>query len=299
MNHYNVFMYFYSFSIDKNCGKVGKNVVKLKNNSLSQLHTVVKIPFNQLSPRPTGYLMTKTRDDLYADPLSSVAQFSFDQQVVDVFPDMIKRSVPGYSTILQMIGNLAERYAQASSQCYDLGCSLGAATLAMRHNIHANDCSIVAIDNSQAMIDRCKQVIAADSTGISVNLLLGDLQSTPITNASMAVLNFTLQFIPTDQRLSVLTKIYAGLNPGGVLILSEKVAFKDIPHQTLMTELHHNFKRANGYSDLEIAQKRTAIEEILIPETLHDHTTRLREAGFTSVDVWFQCLNFASIIAIK
>lgn len=238
-------------------------------------------------------------DTIYANPLAEVSRFAFDQRVVDVFPDMIKRSVPGYATIINMIGNLAERYAQADSRCYDLGCSLGAATLAMRHRIQAANCKIIGVDNSAAMIARCQQVIAADSGEVPVELIEAPIQAVNIENASMAVLNFTLQFIVPGERLDVLRKICSGLNPGGVLILSEKVVFDDGLHQQLMTELHHNFKRANGYSDLEIAQKRTAIEDYLIPETLDVHRQHLRAAGFSSVDVWFQCFNFASLIAIK
>ncbi len=238
-------------------------------------------------------------DRIYANPLAEVSRFAFDERVVDVFPDMIKRSVPGYATIINMIGNLAERYAQANSNCYDLGCSLGAATLSMRHRIQAANCKIIGVDNSAAMIARCQQVIAADSGEVAVELIEANIQEVEITNASMAVLNFTLQFSAIEERLATLSAICNGLNPGGVLILSEKVAFDDAPHQQLMTELHHNFKRANGYSDLEIAQKRAAIENYLIPETLDIHRQRLRQAGFSSVDVWFQCFNFASLIAIK
>jgi tRNA (cmo5U34)-methyltransferase len=239
------------------------------------------------------------RDNLYANPLGEVSRFTFDQQVVDVFPDMIKRSVPGYATIINMIGNLASIYAKANTHCYDLGCSLGAATLAMRHGIRNTDCKIIGVDNSQAMINRCQQLMAADTTDVKVELINSNIQDVDIQNASMAVLNFTLQFIAVEQRLDLLSKIAKGLNVGGVLILSEKVIFEDQPHQELMTELHHNFKRANGYSDMEIAQKRSAIENYLIPETLNTHRQRLRQAGFASVDVWFQCFNFASIIAIK
>jgi tRNA (cmo5U34)-methyltransferase len=238
-------------------------------------------------------------DTIYANPLAEVSRFAFDERVVDVFPDMIKRSVPGYATIINMIGNLAERYAQADSNCYDLGCSLGAATLAMRHRIQAANCKIIGVDNSAAMISRCQHVVDADSGEVPVELIEARIQDVTLQNASMAVLNFTLQFIPVDERLEMLGNICAGLNKGGVLILSEKVAFDDEPHQQLMTELHHNFKRANGYSDLEIAQKRAAIENYLIPETLDVHRQRLRQAGFSSVDVWFQCFNFASLIAIK
>jgi tRNA (cmo5U34)-methyltransferase len=238
-------------------------------------------------------------DTLYANPLAQVETFTFDESVVNVFPDMIKRSVPGYATIINMIGNLAERYAQHESTCYDLGCSLGAATLAMRHRIRAANCTIIGVDNSAAMLARCQQVIAADSAEVEVNLYCADLCEFPIYNASVVVLNFTLQFIAVEKRSAILSDIYAGLKPNGVLILSEKLAFEDEQHQALMIDLHHNFKRANGYSDLEIAQKRSAIENVLIPETLTIHRQRLKDAGFSSVDVWFQCFNFASLIAIK
>jgi tRNA (cmo5U34)-methyltransferase len=244
--------------------------------------------------------MHERKDTLYANPLARVDQFNFDQQVVDVFPDMIKRSVPGYPTIVSMIGSLAERYVTAGSHCYDLGCSLGAATLAMRHRIQTANCRIIAIDNSPAMLKRARQVIAADSLEeVPVEFIEARIQDVAMSNASMVVLNFTLQFIKLAERSGLLENIYRALNPGGVLIISEKVAFADAPLQALMTDLHHNFKRANGYSELEIAQKRAAIENVLIPETLTCHRERLRAVGFASVDVWFQCLNFASIIAIK
>ena len=239
------------------------------------------------------------KDDIFAKPLGDVAGFTFDQSVVEVFPDMIQRSVPGYSTIVAMIGTLAERFAQAGSRCYDLGSSLGAATLAMRHRIPAADCEIIAVDNSPAMIERARTVIAADSGQLPVQLVCADLQNVSIEDASVVVLNFTLQFIATEERKEILQKIYDGLRPGGVLILSEKVAFSDADHQELMIDLHHAFKAANGYSALEIAQKRSALENVLIPETLFDHRERLKSVGFSSVDVWFQCFNFASMIAIK
>lgn len=238
-------------------------------------------------------------DTIYANPLADVSRFAFDQRVVDVFPDMIKRSVPGYATIINMIGTLAERYAQSGSNCYDLGCSLGAASLAMRHKINATDCKIIGVDNSSAMLKRCQQVMEADTGDIPVELIEAQIQGVAIDNASVVVLNFTLQFIPVEERLDVLKNIWQGLRPGGVLILSEKLAFEDASHEQLMIDLHHNFKRANGYSDLEIAQKRSAIENYLIPETLAVHRRRLRDAGFHSVDIWFQCFNFASIIALK
>jgi tRNA (cmo5U34)-methyltransferase len=248
--------------------------------------------------------MSQSRDNIYATPQLDIAGFRFDQTVASVFPDMIKRSVPGYETIIAMTGTLAERYVQPGSRCYDLGCSLGASTIAMRHHIQhkgsETNCEIVAVDNSEDMLDQCRAVIQKDdSHSTPVDLVCGNVQDIPITNASMVVLNFTLQFIPMEQRTELLQRIADGLLPGGVLVLSEKVAFEDPQHQELMIELHHNFKRANGYSDLEISQKRSALDDVLMPETLETHRTRLRKAGFSSVDVWFQCFNFASLIALK
>ena len=238
-------------------------------------------------------------DSLYADPMTAIRRFRFDDKVAAVFPDMIKRSVPGYETILHMISDMAERYVQPGSHCYDLGCSLGAATLAIRRGIRIDDCRVIGIDNSSAMIQRCQQIVAEDPHPIPVELYCQDLETTTIERASMVVLNFTLQFVAPAQRQGILKKIFEGLLPGGIVLISEKIIFADSPHQQLMTELYHHFKRANGYSDLEIAQKRTALEQVLQPETLDTHKQRLRTTGFASVDIWFQCLNFASLIAIK
>ena len=239
------------------------------------------------------------QDNIFATPLDSVPKFSFDQHVVDVFPDMIKRSVPGYSTILHMIGQLAEKYAQPSTACYDIGCSLGASILAMRHRIRSNNTRIIGIDNSADMINRCRDVISADSFDTPVTLVLDDALSVDFEPMSVCVMNFTLQFVPVEKRLELLTRISDALVPGGVLILSEKLAFADGQHDELMIELHHNFKRSNGYSELEVAQKRDAIENVLIPETLDAHQKRLSEAGFRSADLWFQCFNFSSLIAFR
>ncbi len=238
-------------------------------------------------------------DTLFAKPSDVVGEFRFDQAVAEVFPDMIGRSVPGYHTIIKMIGQIAERYAQANSNCYDLGCSLGASTLAMRHRIVSNNTRILAVDNSSAMIDRARATLAADGGHIPVELICQNLQEVPVENASICVLNFTLQFVPVAQRGTILHNIAQGMLPGGVLILSEKLAFEDAEHNALMINLHHNFKRTNGYSELEIAQKRSALENVLIPETFATHQQRLLAAGFRSVDLWFQCFNFASILAFK
>ncbi len=243
--------------------------------------------------------MIKKADNIFATPLEQMVDFRFDERVVDVFPDMIQRSVPGYGTLISNIGILAARYAQAGSNCYDLGCSLGAVTLSMRQRIKVENCQIIAVDNSAAMIERAQKIIAADNNRVPVSLCCEDINQFSVENASVVVMNFTLQFIAPMLRDALIQHIYQGMKPGGVLILSEKLAFESVEQQAFFTEAHHDFKRANGYSDLEISQKRSALENVLIPETLAVHQQRLANAGFSSSECWFQCFNFASIIAFK
>jgi len=244
--------------------------------------------------------VTRKTDALYAAPLQEIIDFQFDERVVAVFPDMIQRSVPGYGMIISNIGILAAKYAQAGSHCYDLGCSLGAASLAMRQRISTPDCDIIAVDNSPAMLERARELLALDTVAsIPVTIICSDIQDVTIENASVVVLNFTLQFIPPPQRLALMQRIYGGLNPGGILILSEKIAFSEPERQNFHVGLHHDFKRANGYSDLEISQKRSALENVMIPETLAVHHKRLKAAGFSCSELWLQCFNFVSLVAIK
>lgn len=252
--------------------------------------------------------MNNNPDNIYASPLNQVSDFSFDETVVDVFPDMIQRSIPGYTTIISTIGKFAARFHQPNTRVYDLGCSLGAATLSARRalaNKYAentpdhNHTEIIAVDNSQAMIDRCRRYLGAYKSTIPVHLELANLQDVAINNASVVILNFTLQFLAPDERKTVIDKIYAGLQPGGVLILSEKIHELDSAIDSTLVDLHHDFKRANGYSELEISQKRTALENVMRPDSLEENLNRLTNAGFTRTSTWYQCFNFCSFFAIK
>lgn len=239
------------------------------------------------------------KDSLYANPLGEINAFKFDEAVVNVFPDMIRRSVPGYGAIISAIGLLAERFCQEGSNCYDLGCSLGAATLAMRERIAVENCRIVAVDNSRAMVSRFERNLIPSSDKPLVDIRCDDIRHVGIERASVVVLNFTLQFIPLEDRAALLAKVYQGMLPGGVLILSEKLKFEDPRQQALQIEMHEYFKKTQGYSDLEISQKRTALENVLLPESFSVHRKRLLAAGFSSVEIWFQYFNFASMIALK
>lgn len=243
-------------------------------------------------------MSTPPRDTIYSEQHLHLSHFAFDEQVVEVFPDMIQRSVPGYATIIAMTGVIAGRYAQQHTHIYDLGCSLGASTLAMAREVKKS-VGFIGVDNSPAMISRCRDYARKAAPDIQLELREENIQDSTMENASVVVLNFTLQFVPEAQRQTLIEKIYRAMLPGAVLILSEKICFADPHLQQLNEELHLDFKRANGYSELEIAQKRSAIENVLIPETLSTHRQRLMDSGFSSVDVWFQCFNFASLVAVK
>lgn len=236
------------------------------------------------------------KDRLYAQDQKRVDAFVFDERVARVFPDMLQRSIPGYGAIISMIGLLAEKHTQPGSAVYDLGCSLGAATAAVRAAVPEHDGRVIAVDNSQAMIDCAMQQIQTQR-GAPVDFVCADIRDVAIVDASVVVLNFTLQFIPVAERLSLLKKIHAGLRPGGILVLSEKVAGASPDEDEQLIEMHHAFKAANGYSTLEISQKRQALEDILVPEQLKTHHQRLSDAGFSQSMLWFQCFNFVSLVA--
>jgi len=253
------------------------------------------------------------KDQLYFQPREAITEFVFDDAVVAVFEDMIGRSVPGYSTLLGMFPVLARDFVTPGSVCYDLGCSLGAATLALQQGINVPDVRIIAVDNAPSMIEKCRQITAQyseravaraqqeglEQTQAKVDVIQADLCEIPIRNAALVVMNFTLQFIDEAVRQPQIEKIYAGMNSGGVFILSEKIKSSDATQQNRLTALHHAFKKANGYSELEISQKRAALENVLVPQTVDQHISQLKRAGFAEVMVWFQCFNFVSLLAIK
>ncbi len=239
------------------------------------------------------------KDRIFAEKVLP-GDFVFDEKVVSVFEDMINRSVPGYSTIISMIGVLAERYCQEHSNIYDLGCSLGGATLAAANRVSCREYTIIAVDNSTAMIEKLEQRLSSGSVGLHrVQCRCEDILESEISNASVVVLNFTLQFIALSERARLLETIFSGMKPGGILIISEKIVFPDEALNKLFVDMYHSFKENMGYSKLEISQKRTALENVLVPESIESHRSRLARIGFRSFDVWFQCFNFASMVAFK
>ena len=241
------------------------------------------------------------KDTVFQYEMSDPGDFVFDDRVVSVFPDMINRSVPGYGLIVPMTGMLARRYAQENTVLYDLGCSLGAVSIAMRAAVRQPGIKIVAVDSSADMIRRLNEILKDDAApqAPEIRAVQQDITQTSIENASVVVLNFTLQFLQPDQRNALLSRIASGLVPGGILILSEKIRFEDEVEQALQTTWHHDFKKAQGYSELEIAQKRDALENVMKPDSMEQHRDRLKSVGFERVSPWFQGFNFVSMVAFR
>lgn len=236
------------------------------------------------------------RDNLF-NKQSDIADFRFDQDVVKVFDDMVRRSVPGYDSMIQMIGLIARMYGQDNTNYYDLGSSTGAITLSIALNNKSKNNQFFAIDNSKEMVEQCEKNLHNKVDNLQA--ICDDINQVQIKSASIVVLNLTLQFIDVNLRFNLIKKIYDGLESGGILIISEKIHFDDAVTQNQITKLHMDFKKENGYSELEIANKRQAIENVLITETKEQHLNRLRECGFVETSCFFQCLNFVSFLSVK
>ena len=243
-----------------------------------------------------------SKDEIFTADDSAARPFRFNAAVAEVFPDMLRRSIPGYAASIEAIASLAARYVTEHSNCYDLGCSLGAATMAMRAGIRVPGCKIIAVDNAPAMIERCRKILDNTDDGeaaAAVELRQANIEDSAIENASMVVMNYTLQFLDVAARDSVVKRICDGMLPGGLFLLSEKVIDDDAHMEELLVDLHHEHKRRNDYSQLEISRKRAALENVLVPETVATHRARLAEAGFAHSAVWLRYFNFVSIVAIK
>lgn len=247
-------------------------------------------------------------DSLFQTPLDKSARFSFDEAVVACFPDMIRRSVPGYGQMLAMLPILARRHCayrqyddkgNKISRVYDLGTSLGAASFALADKFAADELCIHAIDISRPMIDKAKTVLNAHYPNHAIYFELADICEVDLLPCDMIVINLTLQFLPPNQRLDLLQKCHNALAEGGILILTEKTHLLDEQDDAWRVERYYDFKRANGYSEMEISGKRNALENVLITDTLECHHHRLKQAGFDRSLTWFMFLNFASIVAFK
>lgn len=239
------------------------------------------------------------KDTLYRQPRAQIADFAFDDAVATVFADMITRSVPGYDALLGLLGGVVAPFIGPGARVYDLGCALGAATAAVAARVGVAGVKYICVDNSPAMLARCRTILPAAFPHHHFEFSAQPAETMQLTAARVVMMNYTLQFIAASHRAQLLADIWRALLPGGVLILSEKIRSEDATETAVMTRLHAQFKRDHGYSDLEVSQKRSALEAVMQLDTAATHAARLRAAGFTSVHQWFQAFNFVSYRAVK
>jgi tRNA (cmo5U34)-methyltransferase len=240
------------------------------------------------------------KDKFFSKKMDSIKSFEFDENVAKVFDDMVSRSVPFYDEIHRIILDLLDR-AYQGGPIYDLGCSTGTTFAIIAKHLENKNIVLpefIGIDNSAAMLKKCHEKMALNNIK-NASFQCQDLRDTEINNAGMVIMNYTLQFIDKENRKDLITNIYDGLEEGGLFILSEKIISKDDKIDDLLVELYYDFKRRNGYSDLEISQKREALENVLVPMTPEEQIDQLKNAGFKKVEMIFRWYNFACYMGIK
>ncbi|WP_237488139.1 carboxy-S-adenosyl-L-methionine synthase CmoA [Hufsiella ginkgonis] len=239
------------------------------------------------------------KDEVFKEEINKVSDFKFGAKVASVFDDMVSRSVPYYGEIQRMIAELAADRVQPGTDIYDLGCSTGTTMIGM-NTLVSPDIRFVGIDDSVEMLEKCDVKLREAGFTRPYELRVADLgDNVKITNASVVVLCLTLQFIRPLYRDKLLRAIYEGLTPGGVLILSEKILAEETSFNRDFIKYYYDYKRRNQYSDMEISQKREALENVLIPYKLSENNLMLREAGFTHCETFFKWYNFCGMIAVK
>lgn len=244
--------------------------------------------------------MTK-HDAIFADELKAIADFDFGEKTAEVFDDMLDRSIPQYWELQRMIGELAAEFAVDGSSIYDLGCSTGITLKTLGDAVAAagKHVSLLGVDYSEPMLERARKRFADVATAARPVFLNGDLnRPCPIENASVVVLNLTLQFVRPLNRDRLIQDIARGLGPGGCLILVEKVVSEEAQLNRTFIRLYYEMKRRNGYSDTEIAQKRESLENVLIPYRIQENVALLKRNGFDEADTFFKWYNFAGLVAL-
>ncbi|MEX1301759.1 MAG: carboxy-S-adenosyl-L-methionine synthase CmoA [Desulfotignum sp.] len=240
-----------------------------------------------------------TRDRVFATKHGQIQPFSFNREVAEVFDDMLVRSVPLYSESLDRQVDLVRRFYRPGTRIYDLGCSHGNLGVKLQAAFKRTGFTLVGVDTSKPMLEKYRRRLCPPEPGCSIHLVCGAMEKIRISNASVVVINLTLQFLDPARREDLIFRIFDGMLPGGVLLLMEKTVHPEAVFQELQLDFYRQFKRENGYSDLEISQKRDALEKVLIPDTLDTHLQRLRRAGFNQVDVWLKWFNFSALMAVK
>lgn len=277
---------------------------------------------NGAAPYPSSLYLNSEVDDLFENgPWPK--PFEFNEEVVRVFDDMVSRSVPLYREVIACAANWTRAYYQPGTRIVDVGCSTGT-FLELIGRFLPQPATLVGIDNSEAMLEKAKEKLSVLGESHRIELLcrsavmpqtlnspqtLTSLEAgspTPqrapesvYANSSVIVMNYTLQFLPLEERRQLIDEIYAGLVPGGLLFVSEKVRSSTPQFQETITHQYEGFKERNGYARTEIERKKEALEHVLVPLTYEQQSDMLRNAGFAQVDTLIKLHNFTTFVARK
>lgn len=248
------------------------------------------------------------KDRLFTQDLYK--QFEFDEGVASVFDDMASRSIPYYNLSMKLSVDFALnalllglKKRREETTVYDLGCSTGSFLIELAGRLeNFVDCNriyirLVGVDSSPAMIERAK--LKTKTYGKKIEFICEDFLQTCFYDTGVVTANYTLQFIRPLQRDIIVQKIFNGLEEGGIFIMSEKTTSSDKVLDKQMIDRYHLYKKDQGYTQSEIASKREALENVLVPYSLEENCTMLKNAGFESIEVLFKWVNFATIIARK
>ena len=228
-----------------------------------------------------------------------ISDFKFDKEVASVFDDMLDRSVPFYSEMQRMAIEITEKFAIEGSNIYDLGCSTGATMMNILNKNNLEKVKVIGLDSSNNMIELAKKKLKENYKGNNYEFVLADLNKpVDIEKASVVIMILTLQFVRPLQREILIKNIYNNLLNNGCLIIIEKVLSTDSLLNRLFIDWYYKFKKSKGYSELEIAQKREALENVLIPLRIDEDVELLRN-GFSIIDTFFKWYNFAGLIGVK
>jgi tRNA (cmo5U34)-methyltransferase len=239
-----------------------------------------------------------TRDTLF-NTKDSAGKFEFNERVAEVFDDMLDRSVPFYKQVIEMTAEILGSSLRAGDAVYDMGCSTGTTLLHLARILESKNLKFIGVDNSRAMLNKALRKAEMFSMADRILFIEQDITRADFSGAGGVILNYTLQFINPSVRLGFLQKIHKGLRPGGLLILSEKVVSRHKEFNKQFLDSYHQYKKRRGYSELEIANKREALENVLIPLSIQENMDMLLQAGFNRTATFFQWFNFASLVACK
>jgi tRNA (cmo5U34)-methyltransferase len=225
--------------------------------------------------------------------------FNFGEETARVFDDMVSRSVPFYGEIQRMVCEIASSFAVSNTNIYDIGCATGT-TLKSLDTIIDPGVHLIGIDNSDDMLAKAEEKLKRSDKNRDIRFINADLNyPVQFNNSSAVIMLLTLQFVRPLKRKRLVKDIHKGLRDDGCLILVEKVTGTSTLLNRLFIEYYYNYKRRMGYSDMEIAQKRESLENILIPYHHEENRNLMLEAGFRYVDEFFRWYNFSGLVAVK